>query len=66
MLLRNAEVIKHRAALRPMFYSKIVNGKLYIGDLEKLWYPHKLVVVGETPRALASRIFEPPHGSEIA
>ena len=30
MFLRNAEVIKHRAALRPMFYSKIVNGKLYI------------------------------------
>jgi len=25
MFLRNAEVIKHRAALRPMFYSKIVN-----------------------------------------
>ena len=30
MFLRNAEVIKPRAALRPMFYSKIVNGKLYI------------------------------------
>ena len=29
------------------------------GDLEKLRGPHKLVFVGESPRALASRIFEP-------
>ena len=34
MFLRNAAAIKHRAALRPMFYQKIVNGKLYIVNKE--------------------------------
>ena len=54
MFLRNAEVIKHRAALRPMFYSKIVNGaslktqqKLFISRPADFRRPYKLVVVGE-------------------
>ncbi len=34
MFLRNAAAIKHRAALRPMFYQKIANGKLHIVNKE--------------------------------
>ena len=66
MFLRNAEPIKPRAALRPMFYSKIVNGaslktqqKLFILHPTDLRRPYKLVFEGENPRALASRISEP-------
>ena len=54
MFLRNAEVIKHRAALRPMFYSKIVNGESL-----KTLVPSQIGSCGGESASVSEPIFEP-------